>query len=129
MEVVLVHPVLEVADPDRPVVLGPIPAGSSRLRRRRGDRGRRREVLDELRRRGRGRGHHGVVRRRVGDDHPPRLRHVVVRVRRVRVRVRRGRRRRRGVRVGVVVRRGSRGRGVGGGRCRCHLHRRRRRRG
>jgi hypothetical protein len=83
VEVVLVHPVLEVADPNRLVLLAPIPAGSGCRRGRRAapvsGRGRRRrtsgEMLGELRRR---RAHHG---RRVRDDDPPRLRHVVVRVR------------------------------------------------
>jgi hypothetical protein len=106
VEVVLVHPVLEVADPDSPVLVAPIAAKSTR-RRRWGDRGRRREVLHELQRRRRWRSHHRVWRR-VGNDHPPRLRHVVVRV---------------AVRVGVgVVLRHSNRRGIVGGR---RLHRRR----
>jgi hypothetical protein len=112
VEVVLVHPVLEVADPDSPVLVAPIAAKSTR-RRRWGDRGRRREVLHELQRRRRWRSHHRV-RRRVGNNHPPRLRHVVVR--RVRVAVRVG--------VGVVLRHSNR-RGIVGGRRRRHLHRRR----
>jgi hypothetical protein len=110
VEVVLVHPVLEVADPNRLVLLAPIPDGSGCRRGRcaapvsGGGRKRRAsgEVLGELRRR---RAHHG---RRVRDDDPPRLRHVVVRVLRWR--------------VGVVRRHGRLG--VGGRRC--HLHRRRR---
>jgi hypothetical protein len=113
VEVVLVHPVLEVTDPDGLILLAPVPAGSGRRRGRRaapvsGGRWGRRpggEALGELRRL-RWRDHHGR-RRRIWDDDPPGLRHVAVRMR-----------------VGVrLVRRHGR-LGVGG--CRRHLHHRRR---
>ena len=119
VEVVLVHPVLEVADPDRLVLLAAVPAGSGRRWCGRASPGRggvrrrpRCVVLGELRRRRRGR-HHGW--RRVGDDDPPWLRHVVVRVRVLRRWMR--------MRVGVRVVRGNGDLRVCGGRC--HLHHRR----
>ena len=124
VEVVLVHPVLEVADPNGLILLAPVPAGSGRGWGRRaapgrslGRRGRpSSKVLGKLRRRRRWRGHHGR-RRRVRDDDPPWLRrHVVVRVTMLRGHV--------GVGVRVVRRHGRLG--VGGGRR--HLHRRRSRR-
>ena len=127
VEVVLVHPVLEVADPNGLILLAPVPAGSGRGRGRRAAPGRslgrlgRRpssEVLGKLRRRRRWRGHHGR-RRRVRDDDPPWLRHVVVRVSVLRGHV--------GVGVRVVRRHGRLG--VGGGRRHLHRRRSRRRRG